>query len=168
MIKFRHRLAILGLTSLALGALGCATHTDENRRLIAELGRAERSAFDDQQRIADLEWRLKESEAQRDAEVKRSAARQLSAVVERLDALLEQNQTLVHAAVAPTEGSSMCTVSGPDDGTDPKAHLRYWAERLRSSSTGFRGGLTREQSSALNVLLKHERWLDPKNPWPNL
>jgi hypothetical protein len=168
MIKFRQGLRILGVTSLAWSAVGCAGHADTSRRLIDELGRAERSESDNQRRIADLEWRLREIEAQRDAESRRGSSRQLSAVVDRLDTLLAQNQQLLSATAAPGDASAMCTTAGPEDGTDAKTHLRYWAERLRTSSSGFRGGLTPEQNSALNVLLKRERLLDPKNPWPDL
>jgi hypothetical protein len=163
--RFRSRLTTIGIAALTSSAFGCATHAADNRRLVDELGRAERSASDHQRRIAELEWRLRELEGQRDAE----SRRQLGAVLDRLDALLEQNRQLVEASVAATDdGSRSCTADGPSDGADAKVHLRFWAERLRSSSHGFRGGLTPEQNSALNLLLKRERLLDPRNPWPDL
>jgi hypothetical protein len=167
--RFRSRLTTIGIAALTSSAFACATHAADNRRLVDELGRAERSASDHQRRIAELEWRLRELEGQRDAESRRGAARQLGAVLDRLDALLEQNRQLMEASVAATdEGSKSCTADGPSDGADAKVHLRFWAERLRSSSNGFRGGLTPEQNSALNLLLKRERLLDPRNPWPDL
>jgi hypothetical protein len=169
MSKFRSGLTIIGFASWSLSTLGCAMHTAENRRLVDELGRAERSASDNRRHIAELEWRLRELEAQRDAESRRGASRQLAAVVDRLDALLEQNQRLVHASgTAGVEASSTCSSEGSADGADPKAHLRYWAERLRNGSNGFRGGLSPEQNAALHVLLRRERLLDPQNPWPDL
>jgi hypothetical protein len=167
-IKFRPGLTIVGIAALIASAFGCATHSAENRRLVDELGRAERSASDNQRRIAELEWRLRELEAQQDAEPRRGA-RHLGAVLERLDALLEQNQELMRAAAASrAEDAASCAAELPSDAADPKEHLRFWAERLRSSSNGFRGGLTPEQNSALNVLLRRERLLDPLNPWPDL
>jgi hypothetical protein len=72
--RFRSRLTTLGIAALTSSAFACATHAADNRRLVDELGRAERSASDHQRRIAEPEWRLRELEGQRDAESARRGA----------------------------------------------------------------------------------------------
>jgi hypothetical protein len=130
---------------------------------------------DAQRRIAQLEQRLKELEAERHAAAPRAAtgditADELDAMIARNDELMARNRTLAAENQVLEQSHLFEPVSAkacepaPDD-PDPKAQLRYWAERLRDGDNGFRDGLTIEQSAALNVLLRRERALDPRNPW---
>jgi hypothetical protein len=129
-----------------------------------------------QRHIAQLEQRLKELEAER-----RGAAPggptggqvsgELDAVVARNNELLEsnralaaENQALAQSHLFERRASRTACESPPSD-ADPKAQLRYWAERLRDGDSGFRDRLTAEQNAAVNVLLRRERELDPHNPW---
>jgi hypothetical protein len=48
---------------------------------------------------------------------------------------------------------------------DAKEHLRYWAQRMRDEERGFRGRMSSEWNAALNVVLRRDRPLDPRNPW---
>lgn len=127
-------------------------------------------------RIAQLEQQLKQLETDKHP-VASAGATQLNAAGE-LDALLARNNELVarnralaaenqalqgHLFEAPV--SSRACEPPPAD-ADPKAQLRYWAERLRDGDSGaFRDRLTTAQNAALNVLLRGERELDPHNPW---
>jgi cell division protein FtsB len=128
-----------------------------------------------QSRIAQLEQRLKELEAERQAEsasgrTHGNVAEQLDASLARNDelqarnrALAAENQTLTqnHLFERPVRA----TACPPPDDADAKAQLRYWAERLRAGGSQFRDRLTVSQNAALNVLLRPERELDPQNPW---
>jgi len=139
-----------------------------------------------QRRIAQLEQRLKELEAERrgappssvtpsrvtPSSVTPSRAA-LGNVSDQLDAVLTRNNELLvrnRALAAENEALAQshlfetpvtAAVCEPPPGAAPKAQLRYWAERLREGASR----LTVEQNAALNVLLRHERELDPRNPW---
>jgi hypothetical protein len=135
---------------------------------------------DAQRRIAQLEQRLRELEAERrgaaqagpsPVPVPVTVSAELEAVMARNEELVARNRTLATENQALVQGqvferapvASRCEPA--PDGSDPKAQLRYWAERLRDGDNGFRGGLSPEQNAALNVLLRRERALDPRNPW---
>jgi len=125
-------------------------------------------------RIVQLEQRLQALEAERRAATPVEPAR--SAAHGELDAVIARNQELTarnRALAAENQALSQRQLfeppargceSAPED-ANPKAQLRYWAERLRDGDNGFRSRLTAEQSAALNVLLRRERPLDPSNPW---
>jgi type II secretory pathway pseudopilin PulG len=162
MFKFRC-LGALGL--LAISAVGCASQADAHQRLLGEQARAERSALEQQLRIAELELRLQQLEARRAP----MAAAELAAILERLDTVIAQNQALLRAQGTPGAAAAVVpTGDAPSEDADAKVMLRYWAERLRAGSNRFRSGLTPEQSAALNTLLRRERPLDPRNPWQEL
>jgi hypothetical protein len=128
------------------------------------------------QRIAQLERQLSNLESEpRGATRGGSTPPQASA---ELDAILAQNRELIarnralaaeNQALAqnhlfePPVADGAC--EPPPADADPKAQLRYWAERLRDGDGGFRGRLTAEQNAAVNVLVRRERALDPHNPW---
>ena len=78
--------------------------------------------------------------------------------------LAAENQALAQSHLFEPHASATACKSPPGD-VDPKAQLRYWAERLRDGDSGFRDRLTIAQNAALNVLLRRERELDPHNPW---
>ncbi|MEO8182096.1 MAG: hypothetical protein ABI895_24945 [Deltaproteobacteria bacterium] len=152
-----------------------------------------------QRRIAQLEQRLKELEAERPAATPSSmtpssmtpssmtpssmtqssmtqsstaggnTSDQLDAVVTRNNELLARNLALAAENEALAQGHLFetpvtATACEPPPGEAPKAQLRYWAERLRDGASR----LTVEQNAALNVLLRHERELDPHNPWRDM
>jgi hypothetical protein len=129
-----------------------------------------------QQRIAQLEQRLKELEAERRAAISAgsthgNAADELDAVIARNNELTARNRTLAAENQALAQShlfephASATACKSPPGDADPKAQLRYWAERLREGDSGFRERLTIQQNAALNVLLRRERALDPHNPW---
>jgi hypothetical protein len=134
-------------------------------------------AGDAQRRVAELEQRLKELEAERGgADPSRStalpAASELGSLTARNQELMArnralsvENRTLTQSHLFEPPAAAPVACAPAPDGADPKAQLRYWAERLRNGDSGFRGGLTPEQNAALNVLLRRERSLDPHNPW---
>jgi hypothetical protein len=131
-----------------------------------------------QRRIVQLEQRLKELEAERRAATngaeRGEASRELEAVVAqnreltaRNRALAVENQALAQSHLfEPPATATAC--EPPPSGSDPRAQIRYWAEQLRDGGPAFRGRLTSEQSAAVQVLLRRERELDPRNPWREL
>jgi hypothetical protein len=132
-----------------------------------------------QRRIAQLEQRLKELEAERrgatpDGAERGKASRELEAAVAhnrelaaRNRALAAENQALAQSHLFETPASATACEPPPSD-TDPRAQIRYWAERLRDGDTAIQGRLTSDQSAAVQVLLRRERALDPHNPWRDL
>lgn len=132
-----------------------------------------------QRRIAQLEQRLKELEAQRsgatpDGAERGKASRELEAVIAhnreltaRNRALAAENQALAQSHLFETPATAAACEPPPSD-ADPRAQIRYWAEQLRDGSTAFRGRLTTEQNAAVQVLLQRQRELDPRNPWREL
>jgi hypothetical protein len=133
------------------------------------------SGGDAQRRIAQLEQRLKELEAERrgatPAGVSGKASGELAAVIAQNRELTAQNRALAaqNQALAlnpPFEPPATDTAcEPPPSGADPTVQIRYWAERLRDGDPGFRGRLTTAQNAAVQVLLRPERELDPQNPW---
>jgi hypothetical protein len=129
-----------------------------------------------QRRIAELEQQLAQLETLRAAAPAGPAPRQESSELEtvlarnqelaaRNRSLSLENQALLHKQLFESPAASTAACQAPPDAEDPRVQLRYWAERLRQGDAGFRGGLTPEQNAALNVLLRRERPLDPRNPW---
>jgi hypothetical protein len=132
-----------------------------------------------QRRIAQLEQRLKELEAERRAATPDGSARvkasgELDAVIAhnreltaRNRALAAENQALAQSHLFETPASATACEPPPSD-ADPRAQIRYWAERLRDGDTALHGRLTTKQTAAVHVLLRRERELDPRNPWREL
>jgi hypothetical protein len=168
------RLAVVGFFASSL--LGCASHAAENRRLLDQLSQARAAAADNRAHLAELEQRLVGIERQSELEAERARARELVPLVEKLDLLISQNRELLlqnAASLPPSALSAEVTdpeASVPEGQTcelnsDPKEQLRYWAEQLRGDPSRWRGGLSPAENQALNVLLRRERLLDPRNPW---
>jgi hypothetical protein len=137
---------------------------------------SDESESDARHRIAQLERQLKDLEADpraatRGGSTARQASGELDAVLARNEELVARNRALAAENLAlaqahlfePPVADSAC--EPPPADADPKAQLRYWAERLRDSEGGFRARLTPEQNAAVNVLVRRERALDPHNPW---
>jgi hypothetical protein len=134
---------------------------------------------DAQRRIAQLEQRLKELEAERsratrDASARGKASHELEVMIAhnrelaaRNRALAAENQALAEGHLFETPASTTACEPTPND-ADPRAQIRYWAERLRDGDTAFNRRLTTEQNAAVQVLLRRERELDPRNPWREL
>jgi hypothetical protein len=127
---------------------------------------------DAQRRIVQLEQRLKELETERRGAAAGGdeASGELGAVIARNDELTARNRILAAENEALAQSQlferpvTATACQPPPNDADPKAQLRYWAERLRDGDT-FRDGLTTEQNAAINVLLRRQRVLDPRNPW---
>jgi hypothetical protein len=137
---------------------------------------AERSGA---QRIAQLEQRLRELEAERsratsDAAARGKATHELEVMIAHNRELAARNRALAAENQALAEGhlfetpASNTACEPPPNAADPRAQIRYWAERLRDGDTAFQGRLTTEQNAAVQVLLRRERELDPRNPWREL
>jgi hypothetical protein len=122
-----------------------------------------------QRRVAQLEQRLKELEAAAPAGGHTSP--ELGAVIAQNRDLAARNRVLAaeNQALAQHHLFESPAIAAecepPPSAADPRAQIRYWAQQLRDSGTGFRGRLTTEQSAAVRVLLRPERELDPQNPW---
>lgn len=169
------RLAIVGLAGF--GFMGCASQSVENRRLLDELSQARATAAEHRAHLAELEQRLLGIEQRRELEAERARARELMPLVDKLDLVISQNRELLlqNAASlplppAPIEEEIDAHGSAAEEQTcalssDPKEQLRFWAERLRGDPSRWRGGLSPAENQAVNVLLRRERLLDPRNPW---
>ena len=129
---------------------------------------------DAQRRVGELEQRVRELEAERRAATQPAhasgdAPRELVAAVARnqelmarIRALSLENQELVQSQLFEHPAGAC---EPPPGEADPKAQLRYWADRIRTGESGFRSRLTAEQNAALNVLLRRERELDAQIAW---
>lgn len=120
-----------------------------------------------QRRVAELERRVKELEAERNGASGQST-RELAAANARSEALEARNRTLAVQNQELAQSRALDTSSvrcDAPDGADPKEQLRYWAQRTRDREGGFRGRLSSDWNGAINVLLRRERPLDPRNPW---
>jgi hypothetical protein len=179
MISMRNGFVVVGcvvvgfLTSAGPGVVARAAEPLRWAQLVAAPG-ASSAPVDGQDRIAQLEQRLKELEAERRVApdgLARGNTPELDAVIARNNELTARNRKLTAENQAlsqsrlfeRTVGASAC--APPPGDADPKAQLRYWAERLRDGDSHFRDRLTADQNAALNVLLRRERALDPQNPW---
>jgi hypothetical protein len=163
------RLAIIGFTAFTLS--GCATYAAENRRLVDELERARAAVMDNRAHLAQLEQRLHDLERQREDDTERARVRELLPVMDKLDLLVSQTRELLlqsqpaSVTTAPAASATVVGAGASEADSDPKEQLRHWAERLRGDPSRWRGGLSPAESQALNVLLRRERLLDPRNPW---
>lgn len=134
-----------------------------------------------QSRIAELEQRVKDLEAER-LRVLHSAPKpaELAAVIARNEelaarnrALSLENQELVQSRIfEPARPAS--APQPPADDADAREQLRYWAKQIRDeqghrsagqSGEGTFRRLPADWNKAVNVLLRNERQLDPQNPW---
>jgi hypothetical protein len=188
MISVRNGFVVVGCVLVGFvtsaGTTGLVARAAEPDRWVESViaasdGALAPGASEAQLRIAQLEQRLKQLEAQPHAATPGSPTRgngseELNAVIARNNelvarnrALAAENQALAQNHLFDTPASAAACAPPPGD-AEPKAQLRYWAERLRDGDDGLRDGLTIEQNAALNVLLRHERTLDPLNPWRDL
>jgi hypothetical protein len=126
-----------------------------------------------QRRIAELEQLVKELEAERSGVQQRSEkSSDLAAAMARNEQLAARNQalSLENQELAQSrafERPAPAAACEPPSNADPAAQLRYWAKQLRDGETES-GRLTPERNAAVNVLLRRERQLDPRNPWRDL
>jgi hypothetical protein len=167
------KLGVVGLC--AASAVGCATYSAENQRLLVSLEQSRQAALEQQLRLVELERRFARLEGAPLGQSARRSSSELTPAIEKLDELLLQNQQLLMqmAGRGSLEGPAIDGSAGDGftlpvscaDGSDPRDQLRYWAARVRADHTVFRGGLSPEQNHALNLLLRRERLLDPHNPW---
>jgi len=121
-----------------------------------------------QRRIKQLEQQVEALEvAQRDA-VGRDGekALELAAARARSEELADRilSLTLENQELAQSRAFEHAICVPPED-ANPRAQLRYWARQMRDGESGFRGGLPPEWHTALNLLIRRDRLLDPQNPW---
>jgi hypothetical protein len=138
--------------------------------LFAALAQANERNAEDKARIAALEARLARMD-QVNGAPPASADATDQRLLERMDRLIDLNQRVLLAEhfrqpidPALADGAAQGT-NGCGDSADPREELRRLVERMYGGSSGFRGGLSVEQSEALKVLLRPERSLDAHNPW---
>lgn len=145
------------------------------RALASNESTAVPGAGDAKSRVAQLEQRVKELEAERRGATPRGPAS--GRVSAELEAVLAQNRELEARNLAlATENQALANrhpfertaaACEPPSSADPRAQIRYWAQQLRDGDSGFNGRMTTEQNAAVQVLLRPERRLDPSNPWGN-
>jgi hypothetical protein len=119
-----------------------------------------------QRRVAELEQRVKELEAERASAQRGSESPAVAAAMARNEELEARNHALQElvqsrAFEQPARATAVCQ---PPNDADPRAQLRYWGKQLRDGETAY-GRLSPEWHAALNVLVRRERELDPHNPW---
>src|SRR5262249_32169104 len=108
-----------------------------------------------QRRIAELEQRIKELEAQRgSAPHGAEKSPELAAAVARNQELAARNValSLENQQLGQSRMSQQATCEPPHD-MDPRAQLRYWAKQIRDGESVF-GRLSPERNAAVNVLLR--------------
>jgi hypothetical protein len=164
MLKLVSQQALTVLVAAYL-SVGCATHAADNQRLLRRIDQSRRAALENRQQIAQLQARLAEVEQRQPPPPEAPGSADLKPLLARLDLMIAQNQSLLqNANAASAESPDLAKPPcGPD--ADAKQQLRYWAERLRANPPRSHGGLSLEESRALNVLLREERDLDLMNPW---
>lgn len=123
-----------------------------------------------QRRVAQLEQLEAERRgATSDDAASGKASRELEAVLAHNRELTARNRALEALAQShlfvPPATAKACE---PPPSADPRAQIRYWAQLLRDGDTGSHARLTTQQYAAVQVLLRPERELDPRNPWREL
>jgi hypothetical protein len=179
------------LAGFLVGALflsmlgGCAgvPHDDARLDLNEQLGRAREQAAWERARAAEARAAMLESRVARLESGAREAAiaqrLESSRVLERLDRVLEVTESLVEVRAREAEATlapSPSTKASSNDEAAPKhetvggdvrdAQVRALARMLLSSG-GSSQGLSADEERALRLLLRAERKLDTRNPWPN-
>lgn len=161
---FEWRRRVLGTAALLGTLAGCAAQHDDALRLSKELGRARAETVAQRVQAAALESRV--ARIEQNAALITSARRaEPSALLSRLDRLIELNEKLLAERSNPESSCPDSSVDGATSLTDEQ-QLRALVERMRGSPGRPHGGLTREQEAALRVLLVPERKLDTENLWP--
>lgn len=180
MLRFRDGLVVVGCVFVGFvtsAGPGLVARAAEPPRWVEQVLTQKQSALsietdDPARRVAQLEQRVRELEAERNAATapaSRAPSRELEAMIVQNRELAARNRALAAANQALAEGrlfdsTASHTACQTPRGNDPRAQIRYWAERLRDGdTTSWR--LSTEQNAAVQVLLRHERELDPHNPW---
>ena len=169
----------VALLAALTGACGCAAQLAGQNQLAYELAQARDDAAAQRSQVTALEARL--AVLERDAASKRARSVQDAPVLAKLDHLISVNEKLVERVSAPShetpvnQSSAPVTSSSPAqasddnacaDGLTPEEQLERLVRRMHGhAGSGFRGGLSLEQSQALRVLLRRERELDERSPW---
>lgn len=171
-VKLARGLALVACVSAGFvisagpGVLARAAEPDRWMRAFA----ADPSATSDdaaQRRIAELEERVRELQAQNPAAPSAGKSSELAAATARNAelaarnlALSFENQELLQSRTQKASSAASAAFPLPNDA---KAQLRYWARQVQDGQTSFRASSA--WNSALNVILRPERELDPHNPW---
>lgn len=178
--------ALLGLLSAAapwvllVSSTGCAAQLAEQNQLAMELLRAKDEAAAQRAHVAELEARLVLIEKEQ-VSSKRAQATRDGPVLAKLDHLIRVNERVL-SHTPETPASSPAPTSAPreplmssasplpaDDscgeGLSPEEQLERLVRRIHGHASGWRGGLSLEQSQALRILQRRERELDARSPW---
>lgn len=181
--------SLLGAVTLSFAVSGCAAQHDDTLRLTEELGRARGLAEWERAHAAEAEARAARLEArvarlEQRATESRTAGDEESRLVRRLDRLLEVTELLVDERAGSVASAAEAQAPSRPGGADPKAaavgsatakdpSTSTQAQQLRAlvevllASPGNSQGLTRDQEHAVRSLLRWERKLDTRNPWPS-
>lgn len=154
---------MFGAGALCLSLSACAGQRDHELRLAEELGRARADAAWHAARTAEMEARLTRLEQRLQTASTASTPRD-SDVQSRLEYLITLNERLLSAQSVTPAAAEPTTLTAATSST-PEEQLRALVEQLRGRPGRFKGPLTREQNSALRLLLTPERQLDAQNPW---
>jgi hypothetical protein len=172
MLSFRQALVVVGCISIGFAVSAAprlAARSSEPERWVGAVrpdvtARALEAA---QRRISELAQRVEELELQqrRAAESSSEKALELAAVVARNEELAAQNLVLTLESEELSQSRAFEAICAAPGEADPRAQLRYWAKLMRDGESGFRAGLPPEWHTALNLLIRRDRPLDPNNPW---
>ena len=173
MVQVRRGLVLVGCVSMGFvisAGPGLVARAAEPDRWVSAIV-ASASARGDaaQRRIAELEQKVKELEAQSQAQLATAKSAELAAIARseelaaRNRALALENQELAQSRVFEPSGSASVALQ-PESEADPRVQLRYLARQIRDGEASFRR-LSPRLNAAVNVILRGERELDPNNPW---
>lgn len=174
MLSLRQALVVVGCISIGFvvsAGPGFAARSSEPERWVGAVRPAVRSAALEgaaKRRIAQLEQQLEELELSERAALESSGEKslELAAARARNEELADRNLSLTLENQELAQGRAFeRAICVPPDEADPRAQLRYWARQMRDGGTGFSGGLPPEWHTALNLLMRRDRSLDPQNPW---
>jgi hypothetical protein len=122
-----------------------------------------------QRRIAELEQKVKDLEAQSHVQLATAKSAEVAALArtEELAArnreLILENQELAQSRMFEASQPASSAVQSTND-ADPRVQLRYLARQIRDGEANSRR-LSPRLNAAVNVILRGERELDPNNPW---
>ena len=170
-VKFARGLALVACVSAGFvisAGPGVLARAAEPDRWIKAFGADPSATPDDaaQRRIAELEQRVQELQAQQPATPSAGTSSELAAATARNAELASRNLALslevqeLMQSRAQKANSASAALPLPNDA---RAQLRYWARQIQDGNASLR--LSSAWNGALNVILRPERELDPHNPW---
>ncbi len=172
MLSFRQALVVAGCISFGFAVSAAPrliARSSEPERWVGairpdvaagELQAAQRRISELDEQIAELELRQR-----RAAESSSETSLELAAAIARNEELAARNLALTLENEELAQSRAFQAICVAPDEADPREQLRYWAKLMRDGESGFRAGLPPEWRTALNLLIRRDRPLDPNNPW---